>query len=942
MKIAYTFVISDLFHYGILQLLEKAREISDKVICGVLTDEAVEAVNKSKPISKFSERKSVIEAIKYVDEVMAQTSQDPTENLKIVRNKYPDAELVFVYGDQWKKVPGESYLLSANVATVQQKFYDELSNARIAYRTIQSIIPDRGVLDTFTSQFITDDVVTFKKEKPPFVVTSKAQTLRTLSPLLKKSRIEKMYIFTVKDWHKFRDEILENIRERFRDTHTVVRSSSITEDSLTNSKAGFYNSELNIDPQDSAALARAVDNVVSRYEDTSDLDQVLVQKQTEDILLSGVLFTVELETNAPYYVINYDESEKTDVITSGRSGKLVRIFRNTRREFLDSPWSKLLDAVDEIEKIIPELPLDIEFAVTRHGDVVIFQVRPLVANIGVDSGEIELIQNKIALTEVQYRDLCKDAGYLDGNELVFSDMSFWNPAELIGHKPSNLAYSLFNELIMKRVWNVGLLPLGHPNLFPHGLMERFLYKPYVNVNIAFRVLVPDAIPKELGEKLQKYYLAKLKADHSLHDKVEFEIVFSCYDFSLQNRLAELPVVGFSKKEINLLREGLISFTGGIIRDYKKHYDDSRCLIDELDAYNQTPLARRKESLARERNAYIIKEMADKCQQLGTIPFTTAARLAFIARALLQSLRSAGVIDGDELDSIANSFSTVATDFTRDINEFVCGRMSADSFMGRYGHLRSGTYDIEKCRYDAFIELSFPSRSIDFRETVIPEGVKRKIASFLKSSPLEVDFDTLYDFMALFTAAREHYKFVFTRTLSDMLELIKTMGDIIGISASELSFLEVKDIFNLFNVNPRVIRENIAAKKAEREQWDRIILPPLIFEPADFWIVQAPPSHPNFVTNKSIEGEVVVLEGDVKGDAPIESKIVFIENADPGFHWIFSRDIRGLVTKYGGAGSHMAICCAEFNIPAAIGCGELYDRLKTHRAISLDCANRVIT
>ena len=53
----------------------------------------------------------------------------------------------------------------------------------------------------------------------------------------------------------------------------------------------------------------------------------------------------------------------------------------------------------------------------------------------------------------------------------------------------------------------------------------------------------------------------------------------------------------------------------------------------------------------------------------------------------------------------------------------------------------------------------------------------------------------------------------------------------------------------------------------------------------------------------------------------------MERADPGFDWIFSKDIKGLVTKYGGSNSHMAIRCAEFNIPAAIGCGDqIYDRV----------------
>ena len=66
-------------------------------------------------------------------------------------------------------------------------------------------------------------------------------------------------------------------------------------------------------------------------------------------------------------------------------------------------------------------------------------------------------------------------------------------------------------------------------------------------------------------------------------------------------------------------------------------------------------------------------------------------------------------------------------------------------------------------------------------------------------------------------------------------------------------------------------------------------------------------------------------------------IVLIENADPGFDWIFAYDIAGLVTKYGGANSHMAIRCAEFGIPAAIGCGEqIFDRLCSAGSIEINC------
>ena len=65
--------------------------------------------------------------------------------------------------------------------------------------------------------------------------------------------------------------------------------------------------------------------------------------------------------------------------------------------------------------------------------------------------------------------------------------------------------------------------------------------------------------------------------------------------------------------------------------------------------------------------------------------------------------------------------------------------------------------------------------------------------------------------------------------------------------------------------------------------------------------------------------------------------MLIENADPGFDWIFAYPIAGLATKYGGANSHMAIRCAEFALPAAIGCGEqIFDRLCKAGSIEINC------
>jgi phosphoenolpyruvate-protein kinase (PTS system EI component) len=70
--------------------------------------------------------------------------------------------------------------------------------------------------------------------------------------------------------------------------------------------------------------------------------------------------------------------------------------------------------------------------------------------------------------------------------------------------------------------------------------------------------------------------------------------------------------------------------------------------------------------------------------------------------------------------------------------------------------------------------------------------------------------------------------------------------------------------------------------------------------------------------------------------------VLIENADPGFDWLFNLNIKGLITRFGGANSHMAIRCNELDIPAAIGVGDkiFYD-LKNANHVLLDCVLKKI-
>ena len=92
MKISYSFGIIDLLHYGHLTALKKASENSDYNIFGLVSDEAAIAWQGS-IVSSEEERRAVLECIKYIDEVMPQRTFDPTENIKRLHQKYPDAKI---------------------------------------------------------------------------------------------------------------------------------------------------------------------------------------------------------------------------------------------------------------------------------------------------------------------------------------------------------------------------------------------------------------------------------------------------------------------------------------------------------------------------------------------------------------------------------------------------------------------------------------------------------------------------------------------------------------------------------------------------------------------------------------------------------------------------------------------------------------------------------
>jgi len=66
----YVDMVADLFHRGHVEFLKQARTFGDVLVVGIHSDETVSAY-KRRPVMRMDERVSVVEACRFVDEVIS-------------------------------------------------------------------------------------------------------------------------------------------------------------------------------------------------------------------------------------------------------------------------------------------------------------------------------------------------------------------------------------------------------------------------------------------------------------------------------------------------------------------------------------------------------------------------------------------------------------------------------------------------------------------------------------------------------------------------------------------------------------------------------------------------------------------------------------------------------------------------------------------------------
>jgi glycerol-3-phosphate cytidylyltransferase len=97
MKKVITYGTFDLLHYGHVNLFQKAKQLGDYLIVAVSSDEFNLEKKNKKSFFSYDERKRLVEAIRYVDLVIPETSWE--QKISDIKEFKIDT---FVIGDDWK------------------------------------------------------------------------------------------------------------------------------------------------------------------------------------------------------------------------------------------------------------------------------------------------------------------------------------------------------------------------------------------------------------------------------------------------------------------------------------------------------------------------------------------------------------------------------------------------------------------------------------------------------------------------------------------------------------------------------------------------------------------------------------------------------------------------------------------------------------------------
>jgi hypothetical protein len=402
-------------------------------------------------------------------------------------------------------------------------------------------------------------------EKDYKLTGTKAETLLILSKL--DYNVPSVYYFTVEDWNHGSDKIITTIINLFPKTLLAIRSSTKAEDTKDSSMAGAFESLLNV-KSNNQSIMEAVAKVIKSFDDDLS-NQVLIQPMVTNVTMSGVVMTHVLDDGSPYHVVNYDDkSGLTDTVTSGTTiNKTVYVYNGVDEKDFDSPYLlSVLNLIRSLQVTFTSIPLDIEFAIDKDSKVHLLQVRRI-TTINSWNGKINKeVSSRMVFLKQYVSQIMQPRPNLFGDRTLLGFMPDWNPAEMIGVVPHPLAMSLYRELITKSTWRIAREKMGYRKMPNVDLMISLFGRVYIDVRNSINSFLPEGLSDSISKKVVEAYIDRLDNNPYLHDKIEFEVVHTAYDFDFENKFNERYPELLSTEEFLVYKSLLRKLTQKAIND----------------------------------------------------------------------------------------------------------------------------------------------------------------------------------------------------------------------------------------------------------------------------------------------------------------------------------------------------------------------------------------
>ena len=756
---------------------------------------------------------------------------------------------------------------------------------------------------------------------------NKIKNLNYINTLVK---IPKYHYFNFKSFLKNKDKIISDIQKKFKNK-IIVRSASFNEDNDT-SNAGKFLSVPNINLEDYKKIESSIDMVFKSYGKNQKKHYVLVQEYIQNAEKVGVIFTADPRNGSPFRTINFNNSNHTELITSGKSnGQIIYYFKYTSKSKLPKKVQYIETLIKKLEAKFPKIFLDIEFLILKKS-IYVLQVRKL--NIKKNP----VIDFKKSLNDLAKKitKMTTETSHLIGKDRYFSTMTDWNPAEIIGLKPKPLSISLYQSLITNEVWSESRVSLGYKDVTKMPLLYSFLGTPYIDLKTDMNSFLISNLTDEIQTKLLKFYFKKFKQfPHFYYDKIESNLVINCISLDKNKYIKILKNSQLKKKEREIVIKKYTDLTENLIFKLEENinkYKYGESLFKKLKTTKNSTINK----------IYLIHNI---CKNYGTLPFANLARMGFVAVEFLNSFENLKIISNDEKKHFLETIKSISFEMSKDLLK------SKSKFLEKYGHLRPNTYEIStpsyRENYKNYFKKIKPTTKRP-KKFIFSNKQKNKINRLLKTNNFKkINADLLINFIENSIYERESSKLFFTKIVNEIFNQLKNLFKRIGLKEKDLQYLNIKKILDLYEQFShediiKDLKKNILTNKETYNFNQNFNLPNIILNKDDIFIFEEEKASPTFITNKIVSSKFINLNKMSK-KLNLDGKIVCIENADPGYDFIFNYKINGLITAFGGPNSHMSIRCNEFSLPAAIGIGEKkFQQLIKYNSLYLNCEKKMLS